>query len=39
MRKNIKTQVRKKSHVICRGNQKIIRASREAIGAMKYKAE
>lgn len=26
-------------HVVSRGNRKVIRASREAIGAMKYKSE
>jgi len=39
MKKTIQTKTRKDSHVICRGNQKVVRASREAIGAMKYKSE
>jgi len=27
------------SHIVFRGNRSVVRASREAIGAMKYKAE
>lgn len=39
MKKVAKLRISKKSHVVCRGNQKVVRASREAIGAMKYKAQ
>lgn len=37
--KRAKVVPNKHSHVVCQGNQRVIRASREAIGAMKYKAE
>lgn len=34
-----KKQNNDKKHVVFRGNQKVIRATRESIGAMKYKAQ
>ncbi|KKR85589.1 MAG: hypothetical protein UV53_C0036G0002 [Candidatus Azambacteria bacterium GW2011_GWE1_42_9] len=39
MKKVTRSRISKKSHVVCRGNRKVVRASREAIGAMKYKAQ
>lgn len=39
MKKSLPIKKLGKKHVVCRGNRRIIRASREAIGAMKYKGQ
>jgi len=39
MKKQKKESKKKKSHIVFQGNRTVIHASREAIGAMKYKGE
>lgn len=39
MKTKDREKVKNRSHVVCAGNRKRIKASREAIGAMKYKAQ
>jgi hypothetical protein len=36
---NKRAKSSKRSHVICSGNRKVVRSTREAVGTMRYRAE